>query len=93
METLNTILAQMPTQTPVLFDLLIASRKGGYGSTSHADAPILWWKLAGCEKEKPAKPVTLVHPLIQKRLAAYELVDTEVQPNQVIRKYRRAEVL
>lgn len=79
------------TLTP-LFDLVIASRKNGYGTTSHADSAILWWKLAGQEKEKPAKPVSLIHPLVQKRLQAYELVGTEVQINQVIRKYRRLEV-
>ena len=79
------------TPTP-LFDLVIASRKNGYGTTSHADSPILWWKMAGQQREKPAKPVSLIHPLIQKRLQAYELVDTEVQINQVIRKYRRLEV-
>ena len=80
---------QLNTPALVLYDLVIASRKTGYGTTSHADSPILWWKMAGQEKETPAKPVTLIHPLVQKRLQAYELVDTEVQINQIIRKYRK----
>jgi hypothetical protein len=81
-----------PPLVPVLYDLLISSRKNGYGTTSHADSPILWWKMAGQPKEKPPQPVTLIHPLIQKRLQAYVLIDTEVQINQIIRKYRKVEV-
>ena len=73
-----------------LFDLVIASRKGGYGTTSHASAPILWWKLAGQPKETLTKRVSLTHPLIQKRLAAYELVTVEVHPTTIVRKCRKA---
>lgn len=70
-------------------DLVIASRKYGRGSTSQADAPILWWKLVGRPKEVPPRPCSLVDPVIQKRLRAYKLVDTEVQANQVVRRYRK----
>ena len=79
----------VPGQT--LFDLVIASKKYGYGSTDHAEAPILWWKLAGQPKEElyPRRRVSVVDAVVQERLAGYELVANEVKPNMVIRKYRR----
>jgi hypothetical protein len=85
-------LSQIPGLTPAsavpLYDLLIASKKYGVGSTSQADAPITWWKMAGQDKYFP-KSARLTDPEIQKRLAAYELVETEVHPNEIVRKYRR----
>lgn len=69
-----------------LFDLVIASKKSGYGITSRASAPVLWYKLAGQPKQNP-KGWALTQPAVQARLQDYELVDTEVRQNQVIRKY------
>lgn len=70
-----------------LYDLVIASQKFGYGATDTADAPILWWKLAGQAKEVPAKKCRLTDPAIQRRLLSYKLVATEVRTRQIIRKY------
>jgi hypothetical protein len=70
-----------------LYDLVIASRKYGYGHTTNTDAPIVWWKVAGQPKEALKKRVSLATPLIQERLQKYYLVDTEVHPTEVIRKY------
>lgn len=79
----------VPGQT--LYDLVIASKKYGRGSTDHAEAPILWWKLAGKPKEEvyPQRRVSVIDSQVQERLASYELVDTEVRRNMVIRKYRK----
>ena len=77
--------------SPPTFDLLISTSKSGLTT---ADDKILWWKVAGKEKQEP--PVwgcTLTNPVIQKRLLAYELVDTEVKQFEVIRKYRKLDDL
>ncbi len=83
----------LPTAVPgqVLFDLVIASKKYGCGSTDHAEAPILWWKVAGQDKEElyPSRLVSLVDSVVQNKLANYELVATDVKVNMIIRKYRR----
>ncbi|GIK42413.1 MAG: hypothetical protein BroJett011_62460 [Chloroflexota bacterium] len=54
----SSLLADLPL-TPAAslpqFDLVIASKKA-YGISSQAEAPILWWKVAGQEKEYPPKP-------------------------------------
>ncbi len=90
--------ADRPFDTPdgrqdrPLYDLVIASKKYGYGSTTNANAPIEWWKLAGGEKEAPPRQVSLADPVIQKHLEAYELVDTEIQTTRIIRKYRTLRV-
>ena len=80
----------VPGQT--LYDLVIASKKYGYGSTDHANAPILWWKVAGQPKEEiyPRRRVSVIDNEVQDRLAGYELVDTEVKRNMIVRKYREA---
>lgn len=87
------VLASSPALTLAsslpLYDLLIATRKYGYNTTSQADAPILWWKLSGRSKETPPVECRLTDPAIQKRLENYELMDTEVHAGQVIRKYRK----
>lgn len=83
---------EVPGADKSLYDLVIASRKYGYGSTTNAAAPIAWWKLAGQEKEVPPRTVSLTNPVVQKHLEAYELVDTEVHPTEIVRKYRRLEV-
>jgi hypothetical protein len=70
------------------FDLVIASQKV-FGVSSQAEAPILWWKVAGQKKEYPPKPCSLLHPAIQKRLLNYELAHTEARQGMVIRRYRR----
>lgn len=88
----TTEVLQVPGTDQPLYDLLIASKKYGYGSTTNADAPIIWWKVAGHEKQAPRRSLSIVDPALQQRLEAYELVDTEVQPSQVIRKYRKLEV-
>lgn len=80
-----------PPPGQVLFDLVIVSKKHGYGSTDTATAPILWWKMAGQSKEEiyeRGKRIALSDTKVQERLAAYELADTEVHPGQIIRKYR-----
>lgn len=86
----------LPVAVPgqVLFDLVIASKKYGYNSTDHAEAPILWWKLAGQEKEEiyPARKISILDAAVQDRLQDYELVSTEVKSGMIIRKYRRSHV-
>lgn len=73
----------------ILYDLVIASKKYGYGSTTNANSPILWWKLAGEAKEDVyAQKYTLINPVIQQKLLDYELIKTEVHSCQIIRKYR-----
>lgn len=83
----------LPVAVPgqVLFDLVIASKKYGYNSTDHAEAPILWWKLAGQEKEElyPGRKINILDAAVQDRLQDYELVATEPKLNMIIRKYRR----
>lgn len=74
---------------PAPFDLVIAAKKYGVGSTTQLDAPILWWKEAGKETEQPKGRITLLDARMRTWLAGYDLVDTEIQPNQVIRRYRR----
>lgn len=74
---------------PTSFDLVVASKKYGVGSTTQLDAPVLWWKRHGEEMEKPAGRITLLDPRIQAMLAGYDLADTEIQPSQIIRRYRR----
>lgn len=90
MGALLTGLPVIPAALLPQYDLVIASKKS-YGSTSEAGAPILWWKLAGKEREAPPTSCTLLDPLIQKRLLAYELVATEARQGMVIRRYVRRE--
>ena len=78
-----------PPPGEVLYDLVIASKKYGYGSTTHAEAPILWWKLAGQAQEAPPYRMSLVDRGVAERLRGYELMDTEVHRDQVVRKYRK----
>lgn len=75
------------------FDLVIATRKYGIGSTDSANAPIVWWKVAGQPKQEPTAPCNLTTPAIQKRLLAYELVDTRCTQFEVIRCYRKVDAL
>ena len=82
-------IVQVPILAP-LYDLLIASRKYGYNLTSQTDAPITWLKAAGFPQRSPqVENTTLAHPTVQKFLEGYELVDTEVKPFEIIRKYRK----
>lgn len=82
-----TEVVQLPDRP--LYDLVIASRKYGFSSTTNANAPIEWWKVAGGEQQSPPGQVSLTDPIIQQHLAAYELVDTEIHPMRIIRKYRK----
>lgn len=75
------------------YDLVIASKKYGRGSTTQLDAPVLWWKEINKEREVPTGRITLLDPRMQARLAGYDLVDTEIQPNQIVRRYRRTPTL
>jgi hypothetical protein len=77
---------------PVLFDLLIATKKYGYGSNtgSAESAPILWIKFAGEEKRPPKdKTITMAAPGVQKFLQGYELVANETRQFEMICKYRK----
>lgn len=80
-----------PPPGEVVADLVIASRKYGYNSTTTAEAPILWWKLPGRDREElwPHRRATLVDPEIQTRLEGYELIDTKVGRDQIVRWYKK----
>jgi hypothetical protein len=88
MSILLTGLPVVPAADLPQFDLVIASKKT-FGISSQAEAPILWWKLAGKPRETPARPCALTDPAIQKRLLGYRLVNTETRQGMVIRRYRR----
>jgi hypothetical protein len=70
---------------PAAFDLVIATRKRPF-TTGSEDYQILWYKRAGADKVEPTGK-TLLDSDIQKALGKYELVNTEAQQNQVIRRY------
>lgn len=81
---------QAPEAPKPLYGLVIASKKFGFGTTCNASDRILWWKMAGQPiQENLNKELSLVSPVIQKKLQGYTLVDTEVQPHQIIRKYKK----
>lgn len=80
--------SQVPGADQPLYDLVIASRKYGYGETDNATDPILWWKKAGEPQQKPRGRMSLVDFTNQGELDDYELVDVEVHPTQIINKYR-----
>ncbi len=81
----------LPGLGPVLYDLVIATVKYGYGTTERATDPIAWLKWAGEQRRefRPGRRPTLVDGNVQAMLDGLELVETEVQASQVIRKYRR----
>lgn len=81
----------LPALGPVLYDLVIATVKYGYGTTEQATDPIAWLKFAGQQRQqfKPGQRPALVDSKIQAMLDGLKLVKTEVQASQVIRKYRR----
>lgn len=70
------------------YDLVIATQKTPF-MTSRQDAPILWWKVAGRPRETPPAKCSLLDPVIQKRLADYELEATEARQGMVIRRYKK----
>ena len=80
-----------PPPGEVVADLAISSRKYGYNSTPTAEAPVLWWKQAGKDREDlwPHRRATLVVPEIQRRLEGYELVNTKVGRDQIVRWYKK----
>lgn len=76
----------------VVCDLIITSKKYGYGSTTTAEAPILWWKQAGKEQDNVYDRgirISLVDAVIQKRLEDYELIKEVVSWNEIRRLYRK----
>ena len=79
--------------SPPTYDLLISTKRLGLSTGSIASDKILWWKVAGQEKGEPFRTRAITDPLVQKRLLAYELVDTEVKQFEVIRKYRKLDDL
>jgi hypothetical protein len=88
---------ERPTAIPAIsraseieaWDLQIASKKYGRGSTSQPDAPIAWWQVRGKDKETPAKPVSLISGPVMKKLMNYELVKTIAREFEIIRQYRK----
>lgn len=77
---------------PALFDLVIASKKYGYNTTSDAGAPIAWFKKAGEERQE-GNGLSLASPGVQEALLKYDLVDTEARAGLVIRRYRKLDAL
>lgn len=79
-----------PSPRPAaLYDLVIATKKAPF--VSGADGHILWWKLAGKEKETPLARMYLTAPEIQKALLRYKLVDTEALSTAIVRRYQLLE--
>jgi hypothetical protein len=69
-----------------LYDLVICSRK------IDQEGRILWLKIAGEPKSRPAQAdVEISHPAIMALLAGYELVKTDRNRagGEIVRKYRR----
>lgn len=75
---------------PVLFDLVVATQKYGYGETENATDPIIWYKKFGEPRQKPRGRTSIADWASQGLLDGYNLVATEVHPTQLIRKYRRS---
>lgn len=74
------------TPAPVLYDLVICSRK------IDQEGRILWLKFAGEPKSRPAQAdVEISHPTIMALLADYELVKTDRNRagGEIVRKYTR----
>lgn len=81
--------AKLPAQPP-LFDLVIVTKRWGYGSKTSGREPILWIKLAGKpEDHETYKGLNMYSPQVRKMLEPYEWVENETRPNQLIRKFRR----
>jgi hypothetical protein len=69
------------------FDLVITFAKYGKGSTTQQDSKILWWKVAGQERQAPKGRLTLADLISSKALEKYVLVGTEVSDLQVANRY------
>lgn len=74
------------------FDLAIATVRYGYGCTDSAADPIVWLKWTGQPKQefRPGRRPRLVDNTIQAQLEGLELVDAEIKPSEIVRRYRRA---
>lgn len=71
-----------PPPSPVLFDLVVAVKKYGYGATCNPSDPVKWLKYAGQPMEKPRRV-----KLIDLDLTGYDLVETEVKQDEVVYRY------
>ena len=72
--------------TPIC-DLVIATKKIPY--ISGPDGYILWWKVAGQDKQVLTKKAFLTDDIIQKRLTGYRLVSTEARQGEIVRRYTK----
>lgn len=81
--------ANLPAQAP-LFDLIIVTRRWGYGSKTSGNEPILWTKLVGQpEDHQTYAGLTMYSPPVRKLLEPYEWAENENKEFKLVRKFRR----
>lgn len=81
-----------PSPEPAGADLVIVTRRvvKFHGQTQSNDGRVLWWKLAGQEKQAPRLTARLTDPSIQTRLKNYELVQQKCSTTEIWHFYRLA---